>query len=303
MYQIRAPPECWRIHSQTEQPHHFNSIRAIYPRQMYRPLLFLPSGIERSDYMIPDDKFIFNEYGTRRYFDDHEVRLRQVLGQDALRATGGGRHLLYGCPVCKHPWFRAGRGEYPRLTHEQLENLGIVLHADIHAFHQLPRALCPICSTVHLGGIFSVGHYPHHIGYHFLWESASAGCLRLQAMVYRSERLSLDALLHLSPDVLLEPRYTLHSVLAWLETCPVPETIQAYSEKQRQSLACRFPPGNAADGRAQHWQGYAWEAACPPMGGLVLVSLAVTLPPLSPSPFDSLLMSWRALTRAMRMVL
>ncbi|HET8851619.1 MAG TPA: hypothetical protein VFN02_03770, partial [Ktedonobacteraceae bacterium] len=87
------------------------------------------------------------------------------------------------------------------------------------------------------------------------------------------------------------------------ETCPLPETIQAYTQEQRQYLACRFPPGNTVDGRAHHWQGYVWEAACPPLGGLVLVSLAVTLPPLDPSPFFSLLMSWRALARAMRTVL
>ncbi len=253
--------------------------------------------------MIPDDTTIFNGSGARRYLDDHEVRLRQVLGQDALRATGGGRHLLYGCPVCKHPWFKAGRGEYPRLTPEQLAHLGIVLHADAQALHQLPRALCPICSTVHLGGMFSVGHYPHHRGYHFLWESAAPHRLQLQAMVCRSEGITLDALLQLSPDLLLEPRGTLRPVLAWLETCPFPEPIQAYSEEQRQYLACRFPPGNAADARAHHWQGCAWEAACPPLGGKVLVSLAVAVPPLAASPFGSLLMSWRVLARAMRTVL
>ncbi len=253
--------------------------------------------------MIPDDTTIFNGSGARRYFDDHEVRLRQVLGQDALRATGGGRHLLYGCPVCKRPWFKAGRREYPRLTPEQLAHLGIVLHADIHAFHQLPSALCPICSTIHLGGIFSVGGYPHHSGYHFLWESAAQSRLRLQAMVCRSLGITLDALLHMSPDLLLETGCTLHAVLAWLETCPLPETIQAYTQEQGQYLSYRFPPGNTADGRAHHWQGYAWEAVCPPLGGHVLVSLAVTLPPLDPSPFFSLLMSWRALARAMRTVL
>ncbi len=253
--------------------------------------------------MIPDDTTIFNGSGARRYFDDHEIRLRQVLGQDALPATGGGRHLLYDCPVCKHPWFKAGQLEYPRLTPEQLAHLGLVLHADIHALHQLPRALCPICSTVHLGGMFSVGGYPHHSGYHFLWESASPGRLRLQAMVCCSEEITLDALLQMSPDLLLEPRCTLRSVLAWLETCPFPETIQAYSEEQGQHLACRFPPGNVADTIAHHWQGYAWEAACPPLGGEVLVSLAVAVPPLAASLFSHLLMSWRALARAMRMVL
>ena len=94
MCQIRAPPECWRIHTQEERPHHINSERAAHPARVCCPLCFLPTKRERSNNMIPDDTFIFNGYSTRRYFDDHEVRLRHVLGQDAVRATGGGRHLL-----------------------------------------------------------------------------------------------------------------------------------------------------------------------------------------------------------------
>jgi len=241
MSHIRAPPEQWCFHAQTERSFHINSERAAHPTRCAALLSFLPSGIERSNHMIPDDTTIFNGSGARRYFDDHEVRLRQVLGQDALRATGGGRHLLYGCPVCKRPWFKSSRREYPRLTLEQLAHLGLVLHADIQALHQLPRALCPICSTIHLGGIFSVGHYPHHSGYHFLWESALPSRLQLQAMVCRSEGITLDTLLHLSPDLILEPRCTLHAVLAWLEACPLPETIRAYTQEQRPLSQTLFP--------------------------------------------------------------
>jgi hypothetical protein len=253
--------------------------------------------------MIPEDTTIFNGKSGRKYFDDPEVRLRQILGQDAFPATGGGRHLLYGCPVCKRPWFKSGRGEYPCLTQEQLENLGMVLHADIQTFHLLPRALCTICSAIHLGGMFSIGAYPQHTGYHFLWESASSRPLQCLAMVCRADGITLDEVLGLIPDPLLEQRCILRSLLAWLETCPWPETIQAYTQAQRRSLACLLPPGTAVDGRAQHWQGYAWEVVCPPLGGDVLVSLAVTLPLPDPAPFFSLLMSWRALARALRLVL
>ena len=253
--------------------------------------------------MIPEDTTIFNGNSGQRYYDDPEVRLRQILGQDALPATGGGRHLLYGCPVCKRPWFKSGRSDYPRLTPEQLESLGMMLHADIQAFHQLPRALCTICSAIHLGGMFSIGAYPQHNGYHFLWESASSRHLRFQAMVCRADGITLDALLGQLPDPLLEQRCQLGSVLTWLETCPWPEAIQAYTQAQRQLLACLLPPGTRADGRAQHWQGYAWEVVCPPLGDDVLISLAVTLPLPDSAPFFSLLMSWRALARALRLVL
>ena len=214
-----------------------------------------------------------------------------------------GRHLLYCCPVCKHPWYKKGQHEYSRLTLEQLTFLGAVLHADIRAPHLLPKAVCPICSTVHLGGTFSVGQYPHHKGYHFLWESASPNRIRLVAMICRSEGLTVDILVQTSPDTVAGPIHALCSVLAWLETCPFPGTIQAYTDEQCQQLARRLPPGNAAGGRAHQWRGYAWNAPCLPLGGDVLVSLAVAVPPLAPAPFASLLMGWRVLARAMRTVL
>src|SRR6266700_2433119 len=70
--------------------------------------------------MIPDNTYIFNQPVVPRNFDDFETRLRYRLGQDALLTLEGGRHLLYTCPVCQHPWYKAGRREYPRLTSEQL---------------------------------------------------------------------------------------------------------------------------------------------------------------------------------------
>src|SRR5260221_39838 len=75
------------------------------------------------------------------------------------------------------------RREYPRLTPEQLAFLGAALHVDMQALYLLPRALCPICSTVYLGGMFSAEAYSHHRGYRFLWESASPRRIRLLAMV------------------------------------------------------------------------------------------------------------------------
>ncbi len=253
--------------------------------------------------MIPDDPFIFNHYGALSNFDDHEVRLRHLLQQVALPTLEDSRHLLSVCPVCKHPWYKAGTDEYPRLTLEQLASLGATLHTDIHSLHLLPRALCPICSTVYLGGMFSAQEYPQHKGYHFLWESASPRRIRLLAMVCRCEGLTLDTLFQLSPEPLVESTRDMRSVLAWLEMCPFPETIRAYSEEQCQQLARCYPPGNAADGRVHQWQGYVWNTLCPPPGVDVLVSLAVALPPSALAPFTSLLLSWNILARAMRAVL
>jgi hypothetical protein len=253
--------------------------------------------------MIPDDTIIFNHCGAPRNFDDYEVRLRHLLQQDDMPTIEAGRHLLSVCPICKHPWFKAGRQEYPRLTLEQLAFLGAALHVDIHSPHLLPKAFCPICSAVYLGGMFSVEEYPQREGYRFLWESASSRHLRLLALVFRRAGRTLDGLVPLSLEPVRESLRDMHSVLAWLEMCPFPETIRAYPEEQCQHLARRYPSGSAADGRVHQWQGYAWDTFCPPLGGDVQVSLAVALPPSALAPFTSLLLSWNILARAIRAVL
>jgi hypothetical protein len=253
--------------------------------------------------MIPDDTFIFNGYGSPRNFDDHEGRLRHLLKQDAMPMLESCRHLLCVCQVCKRPWYKAGRQEYPRLTPEQLVFLGAALHVDIHALHLLPRALCPICSTVYLGGLFSVEEYPHRRGYRFLWESASTRHIRLLAMICRREGPTFDALVPLSREPQMESTRDMCSVLAWLETCPSSETIRAYSDDQCQHLAWRYPPGSAADGKGYQWHGYAWDAPCPPLGGHALVTLAVAGDPFTLAPLTILLLSWSVLARAMRTVM
>jgi hypothetical protein len=253
--------------------------------------------------MIPDDPFNFNHAGAFSNFGDQEVRLRHLLRQDALPTVESGRHLLYGCPVCKHPWYKAGRSEHPRLTPEQLAFLGTALHVDIHALYLLPRALCPICSTVYLGGMFSAEAYPHHRGYRFQWESVSPRRIRLMAMVCRSEGLTLDVLVQMSPETRTESMCDMRAALAWLETCPFPEATRAYTDEQSQHLAHSCPPGSAPDGSVHLWRGYAWEESCPSLGGNVLISLAVALRPCAPSPLMRLLIAWSVLVRAMRTVL
>ncbi len=253
--------------------------------------------------MIPDEPFNFNHFGALTNLDDHKVRLRRLLRQDAMPTLEADRHLLFVCPVCKRPWYKGGRREYPRLTPEQLAFLGTALHVDIQALYLLPRALCPICSTVYLGGMFSIGEYPHHRGYRFLWESASPRCIQLLAMVCRRDGLTLDLLVQMSPETRMEPMCDMRAALAWLETCPFPETSRAYTGEQSQHLAQRCPPGSAPDGSVHLWRGYAWEDSCPSLGGTVLISLAVALGPCAPSPLLSLLIAWSVLARAMRTVL
>src|SRR5258707_14619322 len=254
--------------------------------------------------MIPDDSFNFNHFGAHTNFDDHEVCLRhQLIQQNAMPMLASSRHLLLVCPVCKRPWYKAGSQDHPRLTPEQLVLLGAALQVDIQALYLLPRAFCPICSTLHLGGMFSAAAYPHHSGYRFLWESVSPRRIQLLAMVCRGEELTRDALLQMIPDAFAEPMGEVRSLLTWLETCPSPETIQAFTDEQSQQLALRCPPGSAVDGSLCQWRGYAWETTCPPLGGDALILLAVAIPTRTIPLFDSLHVGWRVLARAMHAVL
>jgi len=151
--------------------------------------------------------------------------------------------------------------------------------------------------------MFSIGAFPEFRGYHLLWESASPPHRELAAIVCPAEGVSIDVLLRLLPDVLLEPRDRLAAVLAWLETCPLPETVRVYTQEQRYSYTSRNTGNSAANEKTQRWQGYAWEAFCPPLEGQVLVSLAMSPPSPDPASYLNLLVSWHAMARSLRMVL
>ena len=253
--------------------------------------------------MIPEDSFNFNHFSTSSNFDHLEIRLPHLLQQDAVSALEADRHLLAVCPICKHPWYKAGRHEYPRLTPVQLAFLGAALQVDIQALYLLPRAICPICSALHLGGMFSPEAYPNHRGYRFLWESVSPRRIQLLAMVCAVEELTLDALVQMIPERFAEPLGEVRSVLTWLETCSFPEAIQTLSDAQSEHLARHCPPGNTTDESFHRWRGFAWETPYPLLGGQSLILLAVTTRSDALPPFASLRMGWQVLARAMRAVL
>jgi hypothetical protein len=252
--------------------------------------------------MIPDNTFIFNQFGIPRNFDDHAVRLRQYEQHDTMPMLVNGRHLLFVCPVCLLPWYKAGWQEFPRLSPEQLALLAETKHIEIHQQHLFPRALCSICSAIYLGGEFSVEEYPHQRGYRFLWECATTSHLRLLALVYQRDGCTLDGLVPLSLEPLPREEKHVRSVLAWLETCPFPEAMRAWPDDQCQQSAYGSSSGNMGLS-ACRWRGYAWDALCPPLGGDALVSVAVAGGSGALATLPNLLLSWSILARVMRTVL
>ena len=306
MHNARSPPSLVVLfHSQTIHP--TNSERAVHPARCTALILFL--SLERKIItMIPDDTTIFNTTNAvPTHFDDHEARLRAHLGQDAV-PTAGGRHLLYYCPICKRPWYKAGRSEYPRLPSEQLAQLGEALHADISMLHTFPQALCSICSVIYLGGTFSVEEYRPHVppnrwGYRFMWEESAAPQTHLIGMVCQRERLTTGRLLRMQPDILTTPISHARAVLAWMETLSYPDAIFGYNDEESQYLAQQIQPRPAPDGVPRIWRGYSWIRACPPLYGEVLISLASAHHPLATYAFPRLFASWKLLARMMRVIL
>lgn len=257
--------------------------------------------------MIPDNTNIFNTHFIPKNFDDHEMRMRSWLGQDAA-PTIGGRHLLYSCPVCKRPWYKAGKCEYPRITNEQLGQLGETLHADTSLLCSFPQALCSICSVIYLGGVFSVEEYrpdiqPYRWGYHFTWEDASFLQTHLIGMVCRREQLTPSELLRMQPDILATPVRNVRAVLAWMEALSFPYAIFRYTDEESQHLSQRIPPKPGPDDIQRIWRGYSWIKECPPLHGEVIISLAIALHPLETYSFDRLFTSWKLLARMMRIIL
>ena len=255
--------------------------------------------------MIPEEPFNFKHFGTLGSSDAHDPRLQRLLLLDTIAFAQTSRRLLLVCPVCKHPWYKAGEQQFPRLTPDQLAFLGADLQVDTQAQYLLPRALCTICSALHLGGIFTAVVYSHHNGYRFLWENATSRRTQFLAMVYRADAgLTLDAVAQLTPDEIAEATGELRSILTWLETCSFYDTacVQALSNVDCKHLAQCCPLQNTMDG-CLFWRGYAFETACPPLGGDVLVLLAVTTHADALPPFASLQTGWQLVARTMRAML
>jgi hypothetical protein len=257
--------------------------------------------------MIPDDATIFNSGVVPKNFDDHETRLRSWLGQDAL-STVGGRHLLYACPVCKRPWYKAGKSEYSRITSEQLAYLGEALHTDISVLCAFPQALCSICSVIYLGGTFSVEEYrsdcqPYRWGYHLTWEEASFPQSHLIGMICQREKLNPGELLRMRPDILATPVKHARAVFAWMETLSIPDAIFRYTDEESGHLCQRIPLRPSPEDMRRVWRGYSWIEECPPLHGEVIISLAVALHPQATYSFSGLLANWKVLARMLRVIL
>lgn len=246
---------------------------------------------ERVFLMIHDTLCSVSPAGLPRHFDDPDVRQSILLAQRALPDPGGGRHMLYSCPLCHRPWYQAGASEYPCLTPVQLSALLSELHIDARSLPSLPRALCPVCSVSILSGMFSLQEYPHKWGFQFSWESIGSPILlsvSFCAAKYGGNRIK--------PDILSSPPEEVRSILAWFEhSRPVrlrsfpPTVCQEYARSLFARKRGRYP-----------WKGWTWRDMCWQLGGLMTLSLLVSTYPDDPSSFVDFLTGSQLLARFCR---
>ena len=242
------------------------------------------------------------------YFDDHQVRrehaLQQRLKQHAPAILDGGRAILWYCHMCQKPWYQLGRtASFVCLGKSQLTEIAQQFGAEVQATSSLPSSICPLCASLHLGGMPRIEEYPDRQGYHFTWDGITSRKTRLFCIVYTWNMGSISELLleacSAPCDVLTAPMEQVRSVLAWLKTLPDPEKeeVTMLSENTMDAMSqCNTPqPGFS-------WCGYGWKSSCPLLGQ-VLVALGMTFPTSSICSQGLLVACWRQIAREMEKVL
>ena len=173
---------------------------------------------------------------THPYFDDHQVRrehaLQLRLKQLAPATLDGGRAILWYCHLCQKPWYEHGRtASFVCLSTSQLAEIAQQLGAEVHADLSLPSSICPLCASLHLGGMPRIEEYPDGQGYRFTWEAITSRKTRLFCIVYNWNIGSIsDMLLEACSapcDVLTASMEQVRSVLAWLKTLAEPGKEEA----------------------------------------------------------------------------
>jgi hypothetical protein len=245
---------------------------------------------------------------TQPYFDDHRVRrepaLQRRLKQFAPAILDGGRAILWYCHLCQKPWYEVGRrASLVCLSTSQLAEIAQQLGVEVRTTSSLPSAICPLCASLHLGGMPRIEEYQNGQGYRFTWQAITLRKTRLFCNIYRWNICSISDMLReacAAPcDVMTASLGQVRSVLAWLKTLADPGKEEAVllteSNMDAMSRLDAPPPGFA-------WCGYAWQTLCPSLGE-VLVASGITFPTSSICSPRLLVACWRQIAREIEGVL
>jgi hypothetical protein len=242
------------------------------------------------------------------YFDDHQARrehaLQQRLKQLAPTMLDGGRAILWFCSFCQKPWCEMGRtASLVCLSTSQLAEIAQQLGVKMQTLFSLPSSICPLCASLHLGGMPGIEEYPDGKGIRFTWEAITSRQTRLFCIIYRWNISSISEMLReacSAPcDVLTTSMEQVRSVLAWLKilTEPGKEEAVLLTEDNMDSMSRLDSPLPGFS-----WCGYGWKSSCPLLGQ-VLMALGITFPTSSICSPNLLVACWRQIAREIERVL
>ncbi len=242
------------------------------------------------------------------FFDDHQARrehhLQQRLKQHAPTMLDGGRAILWFCHLCQKPWYEQGRtASFVCLSRSQLAEIAQQLGVEMQPVNSLPSSMCPLCASIHLGGMPRIEEYPDGQGYRFTWEAITSRKTRLFCIIYRWNVCSTaNVLLEACSapcDVLTATIEQVRSMLAWLKILMEPGEEEAVllTENDMNSMSRRHRPAPGLS-----WCGYGWKCSCPLLGE-VLIALGMTFPTSSICSPGLLVACWRQIAQEMEKVL
>ena len=116
---------------------------------------------------------------------EENIALQLRLKQLAPTTLDGGRAILWYCHLCQKPWYEHGRtASFVCLSTSQLAEIAQHLGAEVRQLSALPSSICPLCASLHLGGMPRIEEYPDGQGYRFTWEAITSRKTRLFCIVY-----------------------------------------------------------------------------------------------------------------------
>jgi hypothetical protein len=267
-------------------------------------LVFLPTieGVEMIISPFSEENNSRFPLMTQPYFDDHLVRrehsLQLHLKQLAPPLLEGGRAILWFCHLCQKPWYEVGRrASFVCLSAFQLTEIAQQLGVKVRNLSSLPRSICPLCASLHLGDIPTIEEYLDAQGYRFSWQARTRRHTRLFCQIFRWNLRSIpEALLEgdSAPcDVPTAPKAQVRNVLTWLKTLAEPgkEQTVVLTENDMKRMNSLHPPSPGFI-----WCGYGWKDSYPVLGQ-VLLTLGMTFPDSSICSPGLLVACWRQIAR------
>jgi hypothetical protein len=239
---------------------------------------------------------------TPHYFDDHLVKrdhtLQLQLKQLAPTLLEGGSAILWFCHLCQKPWYEVGRrASFVCLSASQLTEIAQHLGVQICTPSLLPRSICPLCASLHLGGIPTIEEYLDGQGYRFSWQARTRRHTRLFCMIYRWNKSSISEMVREGDsapyDVPTALKAQVRNILAWLKDLAEPGKEEAVllTQTDMKSMNLLHPPAPGFT-----WCGYGWKGSCPVLGQ-VLLTLGMTFPDSTICSPGLLVACWRQIAR------